>query len=156
MSFETAEQGRKLAGALQIGVVTAINTGANTVRVQIGDLATQPIPVAQMRSGSVRIQFMPSLGEQVVVYAPGGDMARAFVQGSIPQANGAVASGAPGPVIHLGGATLSVIGDLDITGDVNVTGEVTVSADVIADGISLVSHQHSGVTPGGSLTGGPV
>ena len=40
-------------------------------------------------------------------------------------------------------------------GDVDITGTVTVSDDVIASGISLTGHTHSGVQSGGSSTGGP-
>lgn len=156
MSLETSELERKLDSAVQLGRIVSIDTGSNTARVQIGDLITHPIPVAQLASGSIRIQFMPSPGEQVVVFAPGGDMARALVQGSVPQSGGAVATGAPGPVIDLGGATLSVIGDLEVTGDLNLTGTITVTEDVIASGISLTGHQHTGVVPGGATTGGPV
>ena len=46
-------------------------------------------------------------------------------------------------------------GDIKITGDVDTTGLVTVSEDVVAAGISLVTHVHGGVTPGGSTTDGP-
>lgn len=54
-------------------------------------------------------------------------------------------------------------GTIDITattthvGDVNVTGTVTVTGgDVIADGKSLKTHVHGGVSPGGATTTAPV
>jgi len=37
-----------------------------------------------------------------------------------------------------------------------INGNITTNADVIASGVSLTSHVHSGVTPGGGDTGAPV
>lgn len=42
-----------------------------------------------------------------------------------------------------------------IKGHVTVEGSITTTGDVTADGISLISHTHSGVTPGGGNTGEP-
>lgn len=39
---------------------------------------------------------------------------------------------------------------------VNIVGDVNVTGDVVASGISLVTHIHSGVVPGGGTTGQPV
>jgi len=142
MSFQTADLDRRIANTVQLGRVVSIDTATMHIRVQIGDLPSQPIPVAQLMSGAIRMHWMPSPGEQVVVFAPGGDMARAFVQGSVPQSNGAVAPDAGTPTIDLGGGTLSIVGDLAIDGSVSVTG------DVVASGISLVNHKHGGITPG--------
>lgn len=52
-----------------------------------------------------------------------------------------------GPITHKG--------DYIQTGNQTVTGKVTVSQDVIAGGISVVQHKHTGVTRGGSTTDGP-
>lgn len=63
------------------------------------------------------------------------------------------------------GATVTLNGDGTITsaastwnhtGNVNVTGTITGSVDVIGGGKSLKTHVHSGISPGGSNTGGPV
>lgn len=42
-----------------------------------------------------------------------------------------------------------------IKGHVTVEGSITTTGDVTAAGISLISHTHSGVTPGGGNTGEP-
>jgi hypothetical protein len=55
-----------------------------------------------------------------------------------------------------GTTTLSCPGGTTINSDVHVNGTVTISEDVIASGISLVSHIHGGVTPGGGTTSGPI
>lgn len=149
MSFSNADLDRRLANTVQLGRVTAIDTATMRVRVLIGDLPSQPIPVAQLASGTIRFHWMPSVGEQVVVFAPGGDLARAFVQGSVPQSDGAVAPDAATPTIDLGGGTLSIVGNLTIDGDVTVTGDVT------ASGVSLVHHTHGGVSAGAAHTEEP-
>jgi len=41
-------------------------------------------------------------------------------------------------------------------GNFNTTGTITATVDVVGNGTSLHTHVHSGVTPGGSNTGGPV
>jgi len=149
VSFAPADLDRRLTNTVQLGRIVSIDTATMRVRVQIGDLATHAIPVAQLASGAIRMHWMPSPGEQVVVFAPGGDMARAFVQGSVPQSGGAVAPDATTPTIDLGGGTLSIVGNLTVEGNITVTGDVT------ASGISLVTHVHDGVTAGPSLTGAP-
>lgn len=71
-------------------------------------------------------------------------------------------------ILPAGGSTELVSpGGISITGDIThqgnytqtgnqtVTGKVTVSDDVVARGISLVTHKHTGVTPGSGTTGAP-
>lgn len=41
------------------------------------------------------------------------------------------------------------------TSGISIKGTVTVEGDVVADGISLKSHTHSGVSAGGDITGAP-
>jgi phage baseplate assembly protein gpV len=155
MSFAQAELDRRLANIVQLGRIIEIDSAAMRARVQIGDLTTPMIPVSQLASGTIRLHWMPSVGEQVVVYAPSGEIGAAFVQGSVPQNGSAVAQDAAHPTIDLGGGTLVITGDLTITGNITVTGRIDVTEDVTATGISLVSHVHGGVTPGGGTTGGP-
>ena len=143
MSFQAADQDRRIANVVQLGRVVSIDTATMRVRVQIGDVQTHEIPVAQLASGAIRVHAMPSPGEQVIVFAPGGELGRAFVYGAVPQSSGAVAADEATPTIDLGGGTLHIVGDL------------TVNGDVIADGISLKNHVHGGVTPGGGDTGVP-
>ena len=45
---------------------------------------------------------------------------------------------------------------VEMTQDLSVGGSVSVVGDVVADGISLTTHAHGGVTPGGGNTGGPL
>ncbi len=148
--FSAAEADRRIGNMVQLGTVVSIDNGAQRVRVRVGDLELPPVPVAQLASGPVRFHWMPGVGEQVVVYAPSGDMARAFVQGSVPRSDGAVAPGADQPTIDLGGGTMRIVGKLYVDGDIEVTG------DVRASGVSLVHHLHQGVVAGGANSGEPV
>lgn len=44
---------------------------------------------------------------------------------------------------------------IHIEGNVTVTGSITSTGDMVAAGISLDTHHHTGVEPGGGNTGGP-
>jgi len=147
MSRSAAETDRRVGAIANVGTVIAIDVGTGRARVRLGDLETASIPVMQMRSGAVRMTWMPSVGEQVTVLAPSGDLARAFVLGSLPIDGNAVAPSADAPTMDLGGGTLRVIGNLYVEGDIVVTGDVT------ASGISLVTHIHPESV--GSVTGAP-
>lgn len=54
-------------------------------------------------------------------------------------------------------ADITITGDLIHEGNVIINGSLTVNGgDVVADGISLKTHTHSGVTTGGGFSGSPV
>lgn len=149
MTYAAAEADRQIGNALHVGKIVEIDNATGRARVQIGDLLTPPLQVMQLRSGTIRMHWMPSVGEQVTIAAPSGDMARAWVMGALPVDGNMVAPNAESPTMDLGGGTLRVIGNLFIDGNVEVTG------DVVASGISLVTHTHGGVVPGGANTQEP-
>lgn len=153
MSFAAAEVDRRVANLLQIGVVTSVSSSGR-VRVQIGDLESPEIPVAVQRAGAIRFWAMPSVGEQVVVAAPSGDVARAVVLASLPASNEPSEDVAV-PMIHLGGGELVIVGTLRVVGNIAVEGPIQATGDIVAQEISLLAHVHGGVTPGGGTTGGP-
>lgn len=153
MSLAGAEADRRIGAMVNIGTITAIDVATGRARVRMGDLDTALIPVMQLRSGAIRMTWMPSVGEQVSVLAPSGDMARAFIMGSLPISGNAVAPSAGEPTMDLGGGTLRVIGDLFVDGSVHVTGTIVADGDVQASGISAVQHIHPESV--GSVTGAP-
>lgn len=67
------------------------------------------------------------------------------------------------PQVTIDAAETTIKGHVTVEGGLNVAGgsgaavdgSLTTTGDVTADGISLTSHTHSGVTPGGGNTGGP-
>ena len=180
MTRAAAEADRQIGNLCQVGYVTEVDNATSRVRVRIGELDTASIPVMQIRSGTIRVHWMPSVGEQVTVYAPSGDLARAFVGGSLPIDGNAVAPNAASPTMDLGGGTVRILGKLYVDGDVEITGKidvagavtceadvgvagkidvagnVTSAADVVASGKSLTTHRHGGVQTGGGQTGVPV
>jgi phage baseplate assembly protein gpV len=148
MTFAAAEADRQIANMISLGTVTSVDNGSGRVRVQIGDLATAPIQMMQMQSGKIRMHFMPSVGDQVSVVAPSGDMSRAFVIGALPIDGNMVAPDAESPTMDMGGGTMRIIGDVFVEGNMEITG------DVVASGISLVTHTHPHGDPAGT-TGAP-
>ena len=67
------------------------------------------------------------------------------------------------PQVTIDAAETTIKGHVTVEGGLNVAGgsgaavdgSLTTTGDVTADGISLTSHTHSGVTQGGGNTGGP-
>lgn len=142
MSFAAAEADRRIANGVMLGTITAINPGAARARVAVGDLGSPELPVAQMRAGALSFWWMPTVGEQVVIVCPSGDIAQGVILASVFAGNAPSADAAV-PMIDLGGGKMIVNGDIEVTGD------------VIASGVSLVHHTHGGVLPGGASTGEP-
>lgn len=138
-AFAIAEADRRIAGLLNIGTVTAVN-GDGTARVQIGELGTAAIPVGALRAGGMQVWWMPTVGEQVVVAAPSGDLARGVVLCSIFAGN-APSGDVAVPMIDLRGGdmvikggTIRIEADLDITGKLDITGTVASEQNITAQG----------------------
>ena len=173
-----------VAQILRKGRVLTVDRAAATCTVAIGDpdsqggeTETDEIPWLCTRAGETIVWSPPSEGEQVLLGCPDGDIAQGV---AIP---GLFSTDFPAPgagtreFIRFGdgaelgydpetgeadvtlpsGGRLTIVADGGVTiqGDVDITGTVTVSDDVIASGISLTGHTHSGVQSGGSSTGGP-
>ena len=54
-----------------------------------------------------------------------------------------------------GTGTMTFPGGLTVDANMQVNGSIQSTGDMVANGISLDNHVHTGVTPGGSNTGGP-
>ena len=142
MSYHNAEANRLITDLLKVGTITEVSAGQ--MRAKIGDVTTHPIPSMRGRMGKTRDRNLPSVGEQVVIASPGGDMSQAFVMGGLPAENDLEDRGSD-PATDLGGGTqFFENGNLVIIG-----------GDVIVDGISFKQHVHGGVMPGGGTTGKP-
>lgn len=180
---DTAELERSRANLARIGTVVAADYAKARVRVTLGELTTAWLPWLSVRAGGDRTWAAPEVGEQVAVLCPDGDPAAGVVLGAIYcTANAAPASAATvarttyadGAVIEYdraahrlsavlpAGATVTLVADggMTINAEGGVTlnaadGNVVVQGDVIADGISLKTHTHTGVQTGPSHTGPP-
>lgn len=82
-----AEVLRALQNLIRIGTVADADYGSTRVRVAIGDLVTGWLPWVTTRAGSAVDWWAPSIGEQVIVLSPAGDLAQGFVLHSLYQAN---------------------------------------------------------------------
>ena len=51
---------------------------------------------------------------------------------------------------------ISITGEITINGNIQLNGGLKATDDVIADGISLIDHTHSGLKAGGDTSGAPV
>ena len=174
---------------IRLGTVHSVDLAAARCVVLLADadeddggeeVTTPPIRWLCGRAGATRVWSPPTVGEQVVLFTPDGQIGAAFalcglVQDVFPPAgsdaveliefaDGArilydaqghaltaqLPDGATANVIASGGITLT--GDVTINGDVMVTGKVTATDDVVAGGISLKTHRHGGVQSGGAKT----
>lgn len=169
---------------IRLGTIASVDLSAARCTVRFGDpddddggAETPPIRWLAWRAGETRVWSPPSLGEQVLLLAPDGQIAAAvaitgLVQDAFPPVGDDAtelllfADGARiayDPVAHAlsavlpdgGTAAIEAPGGMTITGDVTIEGAVTVSEDVTAGGISLTSHTHGGVQAGSAQTGAP-
>ena len=164
---------------IRYGRVTSVDPVAGFCVVELDDgVEPPPLRWAAGRMGETVVWLPPSVGEQVKVDCPGGEIAAGLVSGSVPSdANPPPATG-PVPLIKFkdgavfsydpethalsiqlpsGGTTvLTSDGGIDLVGPVSVTGKVTASEDVLAGSVSLKNHKHSGVAAGSAQSGAPV
>ncbi|WP_106418711.1 phage baseplate assembly protein V [Salinicola tamaricis] len=73
------ELARLLHNLIRVGRVAAIDHAAVRVRIQSGALLTDWLPWLTARAGHTRSWNPPTLGEQVLLLAPGGELRGALV-----------------------------------------------------------------------------
>ena len=73
---------RRISNIIVIGQVTELDAARARVRVRAGETLTGWLPFTTPRAGEDRTWHAPEPGEQVVLAAPGGDLAAAVVIGS--------------------------------------------------------------------------
>lgn len=178
MSYELNELDRRLANIVRVGAIAEVDHEHAMATVDLGDLTTEWLPWLTLRAGDSRTWWAPSEGEQVLVLAPSGELAQGVIvpglyQDDHPQngssgniqrttySDGSVVqydTDAHQLTVTVGtGSVVVNCSTATVNGNVHVnSGTVTVTGgDVIADGISLKTHKHGGVVPGGGQTGVP-
>jgi phage baseplate assembly protein V len=169
---------------IRLGTIATVDLAARRCTVLYGDegdedggATTPPIRWLAPRCGKTRVWSPPSVGEQVILICPDGQLAAAVALAGIDQAafqlpaaglteliefeDGArIAYDPEGhaltAILPVGGtALIEAPGGLTIRGDVIVEGKLTASDDVFGGGISLKNHKHGGVQAGGAQTGTP-
>ncbi|WP_416139075.1 phage baseplate assembly protein V [Halomonas sp. HK25] len=154
-----AELLRLIHNLVRLGTIAEVDHTAARVRVATGEITTGWLPWVEGRAGTIRTWNPPTLGEQVVVFAPGGDMVAGVVlTGLYRTAHPAPSDSADvwhavmpdGAVLeydhaasHLqatlpGSATLDAQGDITVTtpAALNATagGGATLNADTVING----------------------
>jgi phage baseplate assembly protein V len=162
---------------LRFGTIASVDLAAARCIVETGDVLSTPIPWIEARAGATRTWSPPSLGEQVILLCPGGDLAggvalRGIYSDAMPAPESSLrevisfkdgAEIAYDPEHHAleailpGGATVTIVanGGIGLIGDLDVAGTIRASGDVVADSISLKNHKHGGVQAGAAQTGLP-
>lgn len=174
----------------RIGRVLSVDLAEGTCIVVLGDpdsddgeMESPAIPFAAARAGDTRVWLPPSVGEQVLLFCPEGDLALAVALGGLWSDSNPAPGSSARALIRFGdegtfaydpenhhadidlpaGATLAInaqggvtiTGPVSINGDVTVTGTLTASEDVVGGGKSLKTHRHTGVQAGGGISGAP-
>ncbi|WP_432786957.1 hypothetical protein AAEX37_01018 [Oligella sp. MSHR50489EDL] len=172
---------RLLYNLVRTGTISAVDysAAAPRVRVKTGDLETNWLPWMEYRAGTTKTWNPLTVGEQVIVFSPNGDLDEGIVLGAINSNNNPAPSnnrnhhitrypdGATFVYDHNNGA-LSISGvnivNFNIGSSININcptininGSIFQRDGVIdSNGVVLDNHVHNGVSPGGSTTGGPV
>lgn len=172
-----------IGGLIRYGIVASVDLAAARVTVTIGEIETQPVRWLHGSHGETRFWSPPSVGEQVLLFCPEGDIEggialRGVSYNAFPPAgdstrelikfgDGAVIAydpqshkleavlpdGATVSIVAPGGVTIDA--DVRITGDLQVDGRIHADGDIVADAISLKTHKHGGVQAGGGKTAVP-
>ncbi|MGY2155762.1 phage baseplate assembly protein V [Pseudomonas tolaasii] len=188
---DLAALSRMLENLIRFGVIAAVQMEPPRVQVKTGTLTTAWLPWLALRAGSDREWDPPTIGEQVILFSPSGQLAngivvtgvysehipananraglhrRTYADGTVIEydsmahhLNATLADGGTTNLISRGGINLvgdiTHQGDYFQTGNQTVTGRVDVSIDVVAAGVSLVKHPHTGVKAGGDQSGVPI
>lgn len=167
-----------LTDNLRIGKVIEIDLEYRVARVSIGDMLSGWIEFATARAGKTKVWLPPSVGEQVEIISPDGDLEGAYIGQSLYSDANPPPSNKPGAFILFedgtfisydpetheleailcagGKATITAPAGLTINGDVTVNGKIDATGDVKAGNISLQQHKHGGVQAGGGQSGVPL
>ena len=94
MDFTVSEIARRLSNLIRAGTIASVDAANARATVQIGALLTAPLPWLTTRAGNDRTWWAPSVGEQVLVLSPDGELAAGWI---LP---GAYTQAAPAPVTN--------------------------------------------------------
>jgi phage baseplate assembly protein V len=166
---------RLIENLIRIGKIEQIDLNAKRCRVRTGNLLTQWRPWLSLRAGTTRTWNPPTIGEQVLIFSPSGELAGGIVLTGIESAefnspsnsadeditdypDGAQISynHATGKLIATGIKNALIKASLSVTVNSPVThctGKVIIDGDAIIGGISFLGHIHT--DPQGGEVGVP-
>lgn len=161
--FEVSELSRRLDNILRLGRICEVDVTEARVKVRIGQLTTGWLPWLVAQAGSTRSWSVPSIGEQVLVLAPGGELQTGAVLCGLYQEQYPAPSDKAtdhctvyedgtcityDTVSHTlsidckGDLQLKVQGQLSIQGNITVQGNIQASGDILSDGQNSNHHKH--------------
>lgn len=171
--YRLSEADRRQGAAVRLGRVAHVDHPAARCRVRLADDGlTDWLPWGNLAAGDLSIWRPPSVGEQVMVLAPSGELNQARVLPGLyrdcypapsadPEETRLQWSDGAYLTHHRGSGELRLFAPggvwIDVEGQAQAQGEVRSAVDVSAHGggVSLGSHSHCGVEPGGGCTGPP-
>ncbi|CDL79820.1 phage baseplate assembly protein V [Xenorhabdus cabanillasii] len=142
----TTELLRRLRNLIRTGTVTQVDTARGLCRVATGHLETDWLNWLTARAGLTRTWWAPSVGEQVILLAVGGDLTTAFVLPAI-FSDACPAPSASSDALHVtfpDGAVMEYepqSGALTVTGIQTATVSAAVSVQVTAPAITCTASQ---------------
>lgn len=171
--FALAENVRTAENMIRIGTVQELDAIAARVRIKIGDLLTDWLPWLVQRAGDDVSWWCPSVGEQMLILSPSGDLAQGVCLPAIysdakpansNNPNKHKTTYADGAAIeydktaHALNITLPEGGTVNVVADLHVTGNITASKEITdkkrsmdADRTIYNGHTHSD-PQGGSVS----
>ncbi|TBL48945.1 phage baseplate assembly protein V [Obesumbacterium proteus] len=185
MNTHLTELLRLLRNMIRTGCIIEVDADKWLCRVATGENQTGWIPWLTMRAGAARTWWKPSIGEQVLLLAIGGELTTAFALPAIysdekpppsQSENALVVTFPDGARFEYepesGHLSISGIKSMDVTAadsmalttkkltiqasETVIKGKVTqTGGDMSSNGVVVHTHVHSGVKSGGSNTGGP-
>ena len=157
-----------MAGEIRIGTVCAVYDERHTVRVKFEDtgLVSNELKVKVPSAEDFQFYCLPVVGAEVECTMQSNGTEEGCVSGGFyssenlpPFSDAAIVGFKCGE--HLltfhkstGVLTVKAGGGITFIGDLTVQGKITADK-MVAGGISLTEHVHSGVQPGGGKSGGP-
>lgn len=85
MAEYSGDQDRMLANLVRIGTVKELDAAKARVKIQMGELISDWLPWVTTAAGSTRVYSAPSVGSQVVVLAPSGEITQGVVLPAVYQ-----------------------------------------------------------------------
>lgn len=150
MKTQLNEIMRVLRNLIRIGMIIDVNSDAGLCRVQTGGMQTTWLNWLTCRAGRSRVWWAPSVGEQVLLLAIGGELDTAFVLPGIFSDDNPAPSASPdalhmsfpdGAVIEYepenGALTVSGIKTADVTASDSITATVPVALVKASSRITL-------------------
>lgn len=167
---------------IRYGKVDALDLAAGRCVVATGDIRTQPIRWLELRAGRTRTWSPPTIGEQVILLCPAGDIVGAIAVRGVASNAFPPAGNSTRELIEFGDGTviaydaethlfellagtgrlrivatggLEIEGPVSLKGNLSIEGTATASDDMVARGKSLATHTHTGVQSGAAFSGPP-